>query len=240
MKYAYLIIIVSLITTLAFANNVDNLLIKLSKDFCNQIYVNISSYSTPSDLDSLAILNENYSLNTHFSRIFSDQLTMNLSNYIQVVDREHLKSIMEENKLNLSGLLKTSKGYQSVGNIANVKGFLSVSVYDFSYKPIKLRGFFTESKGYEGQLSGAYKIIGLDSAYKAGSNVSVKDRYLVTTKHFAQPISYVLASLAGGLGCDYFYFNQHSSDPQYRLIIDSAVGLMSGWVFGKILYKVLP
>ena len=240
MKYTYLILIFSLIVALAFANNIDNLLIKLSKDFCNQVYGNISLYSTPSDLDSLAVLNENYSLNVHFSRIFSDQLTMNLSNYIQVVDREHLKNIMEENKLNLSGLLKTSKGYESIGNIANVKGFLSVSVYDFSYKPIELKGIFTESKGYEGELSGAYKIIGLDSAYKSGSNVSVKDRYLVTTKHFAQPISYALASLTGGLGCDYFYFNQYQSDSQYRLLIDSIVGLMSGWVFGKILYKVLP
>ncbi len=240
MKYVYFILIAILILSVAFAGNVDNLLIKISKDFCNQIYESISSYSTPSDLNSLAVLKESYSLNYHFSKIFSDQLTMNLADKIQIVDRNHLKTILQEKKLDLSGLLKTSSGYQSIGNLANVKGFLDVSVYDFSYKPITVKGFFTESKGYQGELTGSYKIIGLDSVYKIGSNVDVKDRYLVITKHFAKPISYVLASLISGLGCDYYYFTPQPSDYQYRIIIDSIVGLAGGWIFGNLLYKILP
>jgi hypothetical protein len=241
MKRLFFILIILLITGIVFASDIDNLFFKLSEDFCEQIYVGISSYSSPSSLNSLAILNENYSLNRYFSRIFSDQLTIDLSKKIQIVDREHLKSILAEKKLDLAGLLKTSQGYAAIGNIANVKGFLSVSVYAFNYKPIKEKSFFTESKGYEGTLSGSYKILGIDSAYKTGSNIEVKDKYLVVTKHFARPISYLLASSIGAFATDYYYFSNLSSyNLNYRLLIDTSIGILSGWIFGELFYRILP
>ncbi len=241
MKNLFFILILLLVSGIVFASDVDNLFFKLSEDFCNQIYAEISSYSSPSSLNSLAILNEKYSLNNHFSRIFSDQITIDLSKKIQIVDREHLKSILSEKKLDLAGLLKTSQGYEAIGNIANVKGFLSVSIYAFNYKPFKEKGFFTESKGYEGTLSGSYKILGIDSAYKMGSNIQVKDKYLVVTKHFARPISYLLASSIGAFTTDYYYFSDLSSyNLNYRLLIDMSVGAVSGWIFGELFYKVLP
>jgi hypothetical protein len=241
MKKAYVILILFLLVSVVFASDVDNLFFKLSEDFCNQIYIGISHSSSPSSLNSLAVLNENYSLNGHFSRIFSDQLAIDLSKKVQIVDREHLKSVLAEKKLDLAGLLKTSQGYAAIGNIANVKAFLSLSIYSFTYKAVKEKGFFTESKGYEGSLSGSYRILGIDSAYKAGSNIEVKDKYLTITKHFAKPISYLLVSSIGAASIDYYYFSGLSSyDLAYRLSIDILVGAISGWVFGELFYNILP
>ncbi len=236
--FSVILIIILTVVSVAFASDVDNLFFKLSNDFCDKIYSDISNYASPSSLNALAIMNERYLINSYYARMFSDQLTIDLTKKLQIVDREHLKEILAEKKLDLAGLLKSSQGY-IIGNLINVKGFLSVSIYKFTYKPITENGFFTESKGYEGSLSGSYNILGLDSVYKLGSNIEVKDKYLTVTKHFARPISYVLASLTSGLICDYYYFKDNN-DLQTRLIIDSLVSIFGGWAFGNLFYNVLP